>query len=376
MSVSFNENDPEVFLYPVDDPVPSDDTSRYEAAAKKRNTFFIACIIGSLLSIVVIIGTVGGVMVSKSGDDNVPSTTTTRAGSAPSTTTTRATNPSPQVRSVSSSTTPTPLVCHQEEKTCHRADGTVSSCASAGDSCPCPDGQKMCTPTFHTEFYRPRPSRSGEDSYCDVVCCEPFVEERCEDENTKIVSCIQVAEGGCPITCKDGEVECGIQGCVKLCCGDGYQTCFTHDTFEPYCAAVADGGCPCPEGKEKCNGNADWAGYCVEKGTCCANGEESCTDIDGKRSCKKRSEGGCPPNMSYEYWSSMILGTIMTKGSPQDVSYFFSIRKRMEEVVLLENEDEEEDRLTMLRAEESDLFHTIRLRDRNTLFGMEKQIIS
>ena len=47
----------------------------------------------------------------------------------------------------------------------------------------------------------------------------------------------------------------------------------------------------------------------------------------------------------------------------------------MEEVVLLENKDEEEDRLTMLMAEESDLFHTIRLRDRN-MFGMEKQIIS
>ena len=79
--------------------------------------------------------------------------------------------------------------------------------------------------------------------------------------------------------------------------------------------------------------------------------------------------------MSYEYWSSMILGTIMTKGSPEEISYLFSIRKRVEEVVLLENKDEEEDRLTMLRAEESDLFHTIRLRDRN-MFGMEKQIIS
>jgi hypothetical protein len=207
-----------------------------------------------------------------------------------------------------------------------------------------------------------------------VVCCEPAVEERCEDENTNIVSCVPVAEGGCP--CKDGEVKCGIQGCVELCCDDGYQTCFDHDTFKPYCLAIADGGCPCPAGKEKCHGNADWAGYCVPIGTCCAADEESCTDIDGKRSCKKRSEGGCPPNMSYEYWSSMILGTIMTKGSPEEISYFFFIRKRMEEVVLLENKDEEEDRLTMLRTKETDLFHTIRLRDKNILFGMEKKIIS
>ena len=363
MSVSFNENDPEVFLYPVDDPVPSDDTSRYEAAAKKRNTFFIVCIIGSLLSIVVIIGTVGGVMASKSRKN----------GNVPSTTTTRATNPSPQVRSAAS-TSPASLTCDQGEKTCHKEDGTFSSCVSAGDSCPCLDGKKMCTPTFtwehHTEFYRPRPWNGG---YCDVVCCEPFVEERCEDENTNTVSCMPIAEGGCP--CKDGEVKCGIQGCVELCCDDGYQTCFDHDTSEPFCAAIVDGGCPCPAGKEKCHGNADWAGYCVPIGTCCAAGEESCTDINGKRSCKKRSEGGCSTTMSYEYWSSMILGTIMTKGSPEEVSYFFSIRKRMEEVVLLENEDEEEDRLTMLRTEEEDLFHSIRLRDRN-MFGMDKKIIS
>ena len=186
---------------------------------------------------------------------------------------------------------------------------------------------------------------------------------------------IKIKDGGCP--CKDGEVKCPSSGeCTKVCCDDdSQQTCFDHVTSEPtHCAAIVDGGCPCPTGQEKCGGTVNWAGYCVPIGTCCAAGEASCRDIDGNRSCKKHSEGGCPPNMSYEYWSSMITGTVMTKGSPREVSYFYAIRKRMEELAL-KNEDEEEDGITMLRGEEAELFHTIRLRERN-VFGKEKKIIS
>lgn len=360
MSVSFNDF-PEVVLYEVDDPPADDDDETPSTAAitKKPQVLVVG---GILVSLLVILAVVGGVVAAThTNNDNVPSAAAT---STKSQTTTPL--PSPRIRSMTtistpSPSTPAPRTCWRNETPCRDDDGIVFSCASDG-GCPCFNNKQKC-----------ESRRFG--SYCDDVCCESGVEERCQDDTTNIVSCIKISDGGCPCS-KDGEVKCPSSGeCTTLCCDDDHQTCYDRDTGEPtYCALISSGGCPCPDGKEKCGATVNWAGYCVPIGTCCAAGEVSCHDMDGNRSCKKLSEGGCPQNMRYEYWEAMIPGTLLTKGSSREVKYFYDIRKRMEELEL-KNEDDK-DQYTMLRGEEAELFHTIRLRERN-VFGKEmKKIVS
>ena len=349
--VSFNE-DPDIVCYPVDH--PASPVSKHN----RRSMLIFVGILGSLLMLS--LGVVGLVVALTHRNVEVAS----GQQSSPTASMSQAANsllPSHRFRSIVSThpSPPAPLTCQRRETTCHDEDGMVSSCAS-GD-CPCSNDMKKCSS-----------SRFG--SYCDEVCCESGVEERCHDVINNIISCIKFADGGCP--CPNlGEVKCPFSGeCTTICCDDDHQTCFDHATGDPTnCASIIDGGCPCQKGKEKCGGTKDWAGYCVPIGTCCAAGELACVDYDGNKSCKSFSEG-CPPNMSYEFWSSMILGTILKNGRPREVSYFYSIRKRMEELAMRNNGDE--DLLTMLRGEESELFHTIRLRERRRVFGEVKLIIS
>ena len=344
MSVSFND-DPEVRVYE-----PEEDTTPPTAATTKNGGIIIV-----IVSLLVIAAIVGGVVAATHNiNDDVPSVARPAA-----------TSPSPRVRSIQpistpSPPTPPPLTCQRRETPCHDEDGNISSCSSDGD-CPCLNNKQKC-----------RSRRFG--SYCDVICCESGEEERCHDDTTNIVSCANISDGGCPCS-KDGEVKCPSSGvCTKLCCDDDHQTCYDRDG-EPFtCELISSGGCPCPDGKEKCGATVDWAGYCVPNDTCCVVGEASCRDMDGNRSCKKLSEGGCPPNMSYEYWKAMIPGTLLTKGSPREVNYFYAIRKRMDELAL-KNEDSK-DQLAMLRGEEAELFHTIRLRERNLFDKKTKKIVS
>ncbi|KAL7425923.1 hypothetical protein ACHAXM_000243 [Skeletonema potamos] len=351
-SVSFNDF-PEVVVYEVDDPPADNNETPSTAATTKKRQLLVG---GILVSLLIILAIVGGVVATTHNDD-VPSVAVT---STKSQTTTPL--PSPGVRSMTSISTPPPLTpaprtCSQSETTCRDDNGNVSSCASDGD-CPCFNNKQKC-----------RSRRFG--SYCDVVCCEPGVEERCQDDATNIVSCMKISDGGRPCS-KDSEVKCPSSGeCATLCCDDDHQTCYDRDTGDPtHCALISSGGCPCPDGKEKCGATVSWAGYCVPIGTCCAAGEVSCHDMDGNKSCKQLSEGGCPQNMSYEYWEAMIPGTLITKGSPREVKYFYDIRKRMEE------RDDDKDQLAMLRGEEAELFQTVRLRERN-VFGKEtKKIIA
>ena len=359
MSVSFKDNH-DVVLYEIDDPPNSPSA----AAIEKKQHRVLAS--GILLSLLIILAIAGGVVAAtRTKNDDAPSAATSPAAASSTTSQSLAPLPSPRVRSITSRLTSDPstlpLTCRRTETTCRDEDGNVSSCASDGD-CPCFNNKQKC-----------RSHRFG--NYCDVVCCESGVEERCHDDVTNIVSCIKISEGGCPCS-KDGEVKCPSAGvCSTLCCEEDHQTCFDYDDGDPTsCALISSGGCPCHDGKEKCGATIDWAGYCVPLGTCCAAGEASCRDIHGNRSCKKLSEGGCPQKMSYEYWEAMIPGTLLTKGSPREVKYFHDIRKRIEELSL-KNEDDE-DQLVMLRGEEAELFHTVRLRE-NRKFGKEiKKFVS
>ena len=68
--------------------------------------------------------------------------------------------------------------------------------------------------------------------------------------------------------------------CAAVCCDDTEETCLGADYLPESCASIADGGCPCEEGEEKCD--ADFAngvpGYCAPKGFCCDETEDECWD--------------------------------------------------------------------------------------------------
>ena len=72
--------------------------------------------------------------------------------------------------------------------------------------------------------------------------------------------------------------------------------------------------------------------------------------------------------MSYQYWEAMIPGTLLTKGNPREVNYFYNIQNRIDKLLL--NNEDDVNQLEMLRGEVAELFHTVRLREENN-FGKE-----
>lgn len=251
------------------------------------------------------------------------------------------------------------------ETPCHDELGAVVSCAEPDESCPCPGAESKCdSPRF------------GE--YCDTVCCEWDAQERChapdpDDPAVWDVWCADVADGGCP--CPDGEVKCGVSEydggysghCATLCCGEGEQTCYDEKYDPSHCASVADGGCSCPRGREKCGGTEDWAGYCTD--VCCdADYEETCYDERGEKSCSEISQGGCSRNTSYDHWKSRVASTILAKGTGGQVSYYSAIQTRRKKLLAEDAFPEWQKMAKHLESEEAALFHAIRLGDRKKLF--------
>jgi hypothetical protein len=139
---------------------------------------------------------------------------------------------------------------------------------------------------------------NGYAGYCTDVCCDWKTEEICynydgyDDDSFWWESkyCAEIADGGCP--CQENQVKCG-QGkiillrvlqmkivdfisfilylsflllvsdldngfagyCTDVCCDQKTEeTCYDYDggTSNTTCAAIAGGGCPCPEGTAKC----------------------------------------------------------------------------------------------------------------------------
>lgn len=250
------------------------------------------------------------------------------------------------------------ITCAADETPCHDEPGTTLSCARKGMACPCFGNERRCTdPHF--------------GDYCDTVCCEWGVQERCQEPDHDSpgqynfnVWCANIADGGC--SCPDGEMKCGEMEtdggftgyCTSLCCdGDDHQTCYDENSDPSYCALISEGGCPCTEGKSKCGATDDWAGYCTD--ICCESDEETCYDDPGKMTCKQISLGGCSLDTSYVYWQSQVASTILTKGNGGQISYFHAIKNREK---LLAASDME--MVKNLESEESALFHSIRLRYR------------
>ena len=110
------------------------------------------------------------------------------------------------------------------------------------------------------------------------MSCDLKTEETCYDETyTKAVSCSLISDGGCP--CPQGQERCGADlenGCVGWCtdiCCDWINEYACYDL--KVCAKVED-GCPCPEGRTECYPGA---GVCSD--VCCESStEEQCYGSD------------------------------------------------------------------------------------------------
>jgi len=181
--------------------------------------------------------------------------------------------------------------CTSEEELCMDADYNPTGCAAFADGgCPCPEGEVKCGGM--PEWYIP--------GYCTEVCCT-MEEETCYDDMYQETGCAPLADGGCP--CAEGEVKCGAipewnypGWCTEFCCTEEEETCYDETYEESGCAALAEGGCPCPEGQVKCGADPEWdySGYCTD--LCCADDEETCYSSDSfePESCAPIAEGGCP----------------------------------------------------------------------------------
>lgn len=235
--------------------------------------------------------------------------------------------------------------------------------------CPCYFNERQCNS-----------ARFGD--YCDTVCCDWGTQERChepslDDPGMSNVFCANIADGGCP--CPDGETRCGTMetdggftgACMAICCdGDNEQVCYDENYDPSYCALIDEGGCPCPEGKVRCGGTHDWAGYCTN--VCCDDvEEETCFDDQGRISCS-RILLGCSSKTSYEFWksSSRLSSTILAKGTGSQVSYYSNIMDRKKK--LLASSEEKVRMIKKLEAEEAALFHAIRMRERGSSVKIEE----
>ena len=110
--------------------------------------------------------------------------------------------------------------------------------------------------------------------------CNWMSEDSCYDENYNVVDCVPYADGGCP--CPEGQEKCGaVLGysgyCVEpeYCCDDVQELCFDADYNPTGCADTSEGGCTCPEGEERCGDvpELNIAGYCTA--FCCTDEQET-----------------------------------------------------------------------------------------------------
>eukprot|EP00569_Conticribra_weissflogii_P006955 CAMPEP_0171333602 /NCGR_PEP_ID=MMETSP0878-20121228/4101_1 /TAXON_ID=67004 /ORGANISM="Thalassiosira weissflogii, Strain CCMP1336" /LENGTH=327 /DNA_ID=CAMNT_0011834549 /DNA_START=81 /DNA_END=1064 /DNA_ORIENTATION=+ len=155
-------------------------------------------------------------------------------------------------------------VCCDEitEETCMGDDDGVLYCAKYSEGgCPCEDDDDV--KCGYSEYF---------PGYCTKVCCDPETEQTCYDSNWNPLWCAKIAWGGCP--CPDGQVKCGSRTsrsagfCTDICCDFRTEEICSDENFNRYCAPISNGGCPCPEGQEKCSASENYAGYCVDIGTC------------------------------------------------------------------------------------------------------------
>jgi len=204
---------------------------------------------------------------------------------------------------------------------------TDQYCAAiAGGGCPCPEGQERCGADLENNLL----------GYCADVCCDQITEETCYNPP----SCAPIAEGGC--TCPIGQERCGadlannnVGWCAIECCNSlTEETCYENTCggamlSDQYCVAIADGGCPCPEGTERCEADLENCntGWCTD--ICCDQlTEETCYEYypngTSKSYCSASADGGCPcpegtercgadPKNNYTGWCTDICCDQMTE---------------------------------------------------------------
>jgi len=197
------------------------------------------------------------------------------------------------------------LCCGDYEEACYGDDGNAESCAAiANGGCPCSEGEQKC-------------GGDGEywSGYCAAVCCDDvYSEETCYNDSGVAISCAPYEEGGCP--CPEGQQKCGEDypyffgycSTSTVCCDYlTEETCYDDSGVASSCAPISE-GCPCPEGQEKCGGDEYYAGYCTT--LCCNKNEETCYGEDGNaESCVAIADGGCPcPEGQVKCGASTTLG--------------------------------------------------------------------
>ena len=250
------------------------------------------------------------------------------------------------------------------EETCYDEYYNPVSCVKIAEGgCPCPEGEEKCG--ADADF--------GWPGYCSAACCDDATEETCYDENYIPSSCAKITDGGCP--CPDGEEKCGADVdfgwpgyCTALCCDSDEETCYDENYSPTSCAKIDEGGCPCPDGEEKCGADVDfgWPGYCTA--ICCDwETEETCYDENWYPiSCAKFDEGGCPSNTSYDQRKSQIAAFIQTNGGDKEIALFHLIKSR--KVKMLDRKTANEVIMKQLAAvEEIALFQSITQRVGNVL---------
>jgi len=209
------------------------------------------------------------------------------------------------------------------EETCYYEDSHETYCALIADGgCPCPEGEEKCGADVELGF-------SG---ICtSELCCDYHTEEECYDGDGWLpTSCAEIADGGCP--CPEGEEKCGADVesgysgyCTsEVCCDyEEEETCYDEYYIATSCAKISEGGCPCPEGEEKCGADAEsgYSGYCTQ--VCCDyETEQTCYDEDYiATSCAKYSDGGCPEakQNNFAWKQNKMFSVVIEYGSPKEL---------------------------------------------------------
>jgi len=251
------------------------------------------------------------------------------------------------------------------EEICLNENGDPESCAAFADGgCPCPEGEEKCGAIDWLGYL----------GYCTKACCDIVTEEICLDGEGVIESCAAFSEGGCP--CPEGQQKCDWPGalanitnhpgyCANACCDfSTEQACHDEDWNLESCAAYEDGGCPCPEGEEKCTFGATdilGQGVCLDPAVCCdlVNGEKPCLGDNFTWTCSEECDSD-----SYDMQEGRIAMYIQAKGTPKETNEFRGLRMKLKKVLPGKLPADTAKKLK-LEQKVVELFHDVKLREKN-----------
>ena len=142
--------------------------------------------------------------------------------------------------------------------------------------------QHVCVRCAYDDDGAPSPEPYGADDSnpCpEPVCCDLATEEACHDPITgEATHCARLEEGGCP--CPEGEEKCGVNDyssgyCTSLCCEASEETCYDENHAPTLCRREGDK--PCPKRKVPPK----------DEVRCDPETEETCHDGNGTQCCQR-----------------------------------------------------------------------------------------